>query len=311
MLPPLRFRFKPYSTKNRPLSPSAQKFWIRFDGAKLNIEGLGVWYYYWKDPYHLLLTLPWSGFLLIIIMYYVFLNTVFALAYLSASRGIEGLEPGSFLDAFFFSVHTLATIGYGNMYPTSLYANGLVALEALVSIIGLALITGLAFARFSQSSARILFSKVAVIVPYNGIPCLMFRAGNQRRNQILEAKMRVYLMWDEVSSEGTLMRRLHELKLLRNHTPSFAMTWTVIHSIDENSPLYQSTPESLEKRKAMVIVSLSGVDETIAQPMYARYTYGFSDILWDHQFEDVVYHTPNGDRYIDLTYFHAVKPLKI
>lgn len=311
MLPPLRFRFKPYLTKNRTTRPSSQKFWVKLDGGKINIEGLGAWYNYWKEPYHLLLTLPWSGFLFIIIMYYIFLNTVFALAYLSAEQGIHGLQPGAFFDAFFFSVHTLATIGYGNMYPVSFYANALVALEALVSIIGLALITGLAFARFSQSTARILFSNVAVIIPFNGISSLIFRAANQRRNIILEAKMRVYLMWDEVSSEGDLMRRLHELKLLRNHTPIFAMTSTVIHPIDENSPLYNATPELLEKRKAMVMVSISGVDETIAQPMYARYSYGFSEILWNYQFEDVVHHASNGDRYIDLTYFHSVKPLKI
>lgn len=309
MLPPVRFRFKPYLTKNRTTSPSSKKIWLRFDGGKINIEGLSAWYHYWKDPYHLLLTLPWSTFLLIIITYYVFLNTVFALAYLSAEQGINGLQPGAFFQAFFFSVHTLATIGYGNMYPTSFYANILVALEALVSIIGLALMTGLAFARFSQSTARILFSKVAVITPHNSIPSLMLRAANQRRNLILEAKMRVYLMWDEVSSEGDSMRRLHELKLLRNHTPSFAMTWTVIHPINENSPLYNVTPELLEKRKAMLMVSLSGVDETIAQPMYARYNYGFNEIFWDYQFEDVVYHASNGDRYIDLTYFHSVKPL--
>ncbi|WP_013323389.1 ion channel [Gloeothece verrucosa] len=307
MLPPLKYRHKPSLTKNRTTPPSSQKLWLRFDGTKISIEGLGVWYHYWKDPYHLLLTLPWSGFLLIIILYYIFLNTIFALAYLSCGQGIHDLPPGSFLDAFFFSVHTLATIGYGNMYPTSIYANCLVAIEAFVSIIGLALITGLAFARFSQSSARILFSKVSVISPYNGIPSLMLRAANQRRNLILEAKMRVYLMWDEVSSEGNFMRRVHELKLLRNHTPSFAMTWMVIHPIDEHSPLYNITPELLEKRKAMVMVSVTGVDETIAQPMYARYAYGFREILWHHQFEDVVYHTANGDRYIDLSYFHRVK----
>lgn len=282
---------------------------IKIRDGRFHIFGTGVWYSYWREPYHLLLTIPWPGFLALTVLSYVVTNALFALLYLAQPNSIANAKPGSFLDAFFFSVQTLASIGYGAMYPQTNYANAIVTLEAVVSLIGIALLTGLAFARFSRPTARVAFSQAAVIAPYDGTPTLMFRAANQRRNQILEAQVRLYLMRDEVSAEGQFMRRFHELKLLRNRTPNFTLTWTVLHAIDEHSPLYGATPESLAQMRASWIVSLTGVDETVSQAIHARHTYSPQDILWNHCLVDIFHETADGNRYIDYNHFHDVMPL--
>ncbi|MEN8446157.1 MAG: ion channel, partial [Cyanobacteria bacterium J06555_13] len=179
-----------------------------------------IWCTYWRDPYHLLLMIPWLGFVGLIVCLYVALNALFALIYLTGGAGgIVNARPHSFWDAFFFSVQTLASIGYGSMYPNTPFTNTVVAVEVLVGLVGVAIVTGLAFARFSRSTARIVFSQLAVVAPYNGLPALMFRVANQRRNQIVEAQMRVYLLKDEVSLEGQFIRRLYPLTLLRAQTP--------------------------------------------------------------------------------------------
>lgn len=276
----------------------------------LHLPNAGVWHSYWRDPYHLLLTLPWSGFLLFIVLIYGTLNTLFALLYLAGGDGIAHAQPGDFWDAFFFSVQTLASIGYGNLYPQTFYANAVVTVEALVELLGFALVAGLAFARFSQSTAHVIFSRFAVVTAYNNIPALMFRTANQRGNQIVEAQMRVYLLRDEVSLEGQFMRRLYPLRLLRSETPSFALTWTAIHPIDTESPLQNQTTESLSQLKAQIVISLSGIDETVAQAVHARHIYQTQEILWNYRLVDIIHETTGGEPYINFAHFHEVLPLE-
>lgn len=280
---------------------------VRQNG-RLNIVGMGKWYSYWRDPYHLMLTLPWSGFLALTVLGYVVANALFALAYLAGGDGIENARPGNFLDAFFFSVQTMASIGYGVMHPRTVYANVLVTIEALTGLMGLAVGTGLMFARFSRPTARVIFSRVAVITSYEGVPTLMFRAANQRRNQILEAQMRVGLGRDEVSVEGQSMRRVYDLNLIRSQNPLFSLSWTAMHRIDEQSPLYGVTPESLDKAEASLVVTLSGLDETVSQPIHARHTYICRDILWNMRFVDIISKTKDGNRFVDYSRFHDVVP---
>jgi inward rectifier potassium channel len=293
---------------NRQLrSPS--KIHITIQDGRFQIEGLGAWYSYWRDPYHLLLTLPWPGFIVLMGLLYLATNTLFAVTYL-VGGGVKNAEPSSFLDVFFFSVQTLASIGYGAMYPESVFANSVVTIEAMIGLMGIAVLTGLAFARFSRPTARVLFSRVAVIVPFEGVPTLMFRTANQRRNQILEAQVRIYLMRDEISAEGKSMRRFHELKLTRSRTPSFALSWTLMHPIDEQSPFYGATSESLQQTRATMVVSLSGLDETVAQVIHARHIYAAHEVLWNYQFVDIIHDTADGHRYIDYGCFHNVSPLE-
>jgi len=270
----------------------------------LQLPSAGVWHSYWRDPYHLLLTIPWSGFLLMLVLTYGILNALFALAYLVGEENIANAQSGSFGDAFFFSVQTLASIGYGAMYPQTIYANVVVTIEALVGLLGFAIVTGLAFARFSQSTARVLFSRYAVVSRYNKLPSLMFRTANQRGNQVIEAQMRAYLLRDEVSLEGQFMRRLYPLRLLRSQTPNFALTWTAIHPIDADSPLAGQTEASLAQLRAQIVISLSGIDETVTQAVHARHLYQARDILWNHQLVDIIHETGNGESYIDFSHFH-------
>ncbi len=281
---------------------------IRKNG-RLNIEGLGAWYNYLRDPYHLLLTIPWAGFLTLICVGYILANALFALAYILGGNGIENARPGNFLDAFFFSIQTMASIGYGAMYPRSTFANFLVTIESLVGLFGVTMATGLMFARFSRPTARVIFSRVAIIAPYEGVPTLMFRTANQRRNLILEAALRVSLARDEITTEGDFMRRIYDLKLIRSQNPSFSLSWTAMHPIDDRSPLYGVTPEALDEDEATIIITLTGLDETVGQNIYAHHTFAANDILWNMRFVDILAWTPNGDRYIDYNHFHEVKPL--
>ncbi len=281
---------------------------VKQDG-RLKIVGLGAWHTYWRDPYHLLLTIPWPWFLALVALGYVVANTLFALAYLAGGDGIENARSGNFLDAFFFSVQTMASIGYGAMYPRTAYANALVAIEALVGLMGLAMGSGLAFARFSRPTARVMFSRVAVIAPFNEVPTLMFRAANKRGNQILEAQLRVRLTRDEVTTEGEFMRRVYDLKLVRSQNPAFTLSWTAMHPIDEHSPLYGATPETLAAAETAIVITLSGIDETVSQTIHARHTYAAHEILWNMRFVDILLMMPDGQRHVDYSRFHDVIPL--
>jgi inward rectifier potassium channel len=169
--------------------------------------------------------------------------------------------------------------------------------------------TGLMFARFSRPTARVLFSRVAVIAPHNGLPCLMLRVANERRNQILEAQMRLSLLRDEITTEGHFIRRFYDLKLIRHQTQIFALSWIVMHVIDENSPLYGETPESLAEVNADIVATLMGIDETVSQTVHARRYYLTDEILWNMRFVDILVKKPDGRRLLDFTRFHEIEPL--
>ena len=277
---------------------------------RFDIVRKGVSHSKWSDPYHLILIIDWPGFFGLTVACYVATNTLFALLYLAGGDSIKNARPGSFLDAFFFSIQTMATIGYGAMYPQTDYANILVSIEALVGLMGVAMVTGLLFARFSRPTARVLFSNVAVITPHNGVPTLIFRTANERRNQILEAQIGVSLLRNEVTTEGESMRRFYDLKLVRNQTRNFSLSWTVMHQIDESSPLYGETAESLIEAEMDIVVTLTGLDETVSQTIHARHYYLSEEVLWDMRFVDIFYTKPDGRRVIDYTRFHEVTSLE-
>lgn len=277
--------------------------------GRLIIEGMGEWYSYWRDPYHLLLTISWPGFIALTSLGYVVINALFSIAYLAGGNCIANARPGNFLDAFFFSVQTLASIGYGAMYPRTTYANAVVTIEALIGLLGVAVGTGLSFARFSRPTALVVFSRVAVIAPHDGVPTLIFRTANQRHNQILEAEVRVRLVRDEANAEGQFMRRFYDLQLVRSQNPVFSLTWTVMHQIDELSPLYGATPEMLAEAETSLVITLSGLDETVSQMIHARHTYALKEILFNMRFVDIISRSKNGDRYVDYARFHDVVAL--
>ncbi|MGK7932485.1 MAG: ion channel [Microcystaceae cyanobacterium] len=263
------------------------------------------------DLYHWLLALRWRYFLILISLFYFSINCLFAFAYMTAQDGIANAESGSFKDAFFFSIQTLSTVGYGSMYPQSLYAQILVTVEIWLGLLLLTILTGLMFARFSRPTAKVLFSNVAVICPYNGTPTLMLRTANRRDNRILEAQVKLCFILNETSEEGHQLRRFYELELLRSQTPVFDLSWLIMHPIDQNSPLYGETIESLEEKEGEIGVMLTGLDETFSQTIHARYVYTPTHILHNQRFVDIFSRNAQGKTYIDLAHFHDVVPIFI
>lgn len=262
-----------------------------------------------SDFYHLLLVMPWPFFLGFAFLSYLVLNAGFALLYLLGGDAIANARPGSFWDAFFFSVQTVSTIGYGVMHPQTFYGHMIVMLESVIGLGSVATATSLIFARISRPTARVIFSNVAVISPFNGQPTLMFRAVNQRRNRILEAQMMVSILRREYTLEGQVHYRFTDLPLIRQRTPIFALTWTAMHIIDERSPLFGFDEDSLAAADLEVIISLTGLDDTQGQTIHARHAYTPSAIYWHYRFVDIFSETPTGNRAIDLRYFHAIEPI--
>jgi len=262
------------------------------------------------DLYHQLLTLPWWAFLLGLAIVYLGLNVLFALLYLLGDGAIANAHAGKFSDAFFFSVETISTIGYGQMSPATLYGNIVMTLEAMVGLTLLAVSAGLVLARFSRPMARVMFSKVAVITPYNGVPTLSLRLANERRNQILEAQVSVTLVRDERTAEGEWMRRFYDLQLARQRSPIFAMTFTVMHEIDPASPLWNATPLSLAAQQAEIVVTVTGLDETMLQAVHARTSYLAHEVLWDHRFADVFTQAKDGRLAVYYRRFHDTEPIQ-
>ena len=259
---------------------------------------------WWQDNYHSALTVSWPGFLGIAAGFYVSLNLLFACLYLAQHGSIANVPDLDFADAFFFSVQTMATIGYGQLVPQTVYANILVTIEALTGMLFIALTTGLMFARFSRPTARILFSKVAVIGAYDDVPTLFVRAGNERQNQILRADVSMHFLRTEVSREGATMRRFYDMKLVRDRTPLFGLTFLMMHVIDESSPLFGLSAESCAMIDGEIVVTISGLDETMSQTIHARTSYTATEIRWNHRFIDIFGFTDDGRRAIDFGRFH-------
>jgi len=259
------------------------------------------------DFYHTVLTVSWPVFVLLLAGLFLSINLGFALLYAADRGGLANARPGNFADAFFFSVQTLGTLGYGVMAPRSLTANLLVTVESFTGIMIIALFTGIIFARFSRPFARVLFSRIAVIASFDGTPTLMFRTANQRGEAILDASVTVSLARQYTTSEGVVMRRFQELKLLRSSNPLFALSWTVMHAIDETSPLYGLTPEDMDALDMEIVIMLSGVDEILSDRIYARHAYWADEILWNRRFVDVISLHPSGRRIVDLNKFHDTR----
>ena len=275
--------------------------------GKAKFSKIGLPRYDWHDIYHLTLTLSWPVFLAVIGAIFLGVNALFALAYLADVNGIENARPGSFGDAFFFSVETMATVGYGIMSPKSLYSHIVSMTEIMAGMLGFAVATGLMFARFSRPRSRILFSDVAVIHSFNGVLAFMIRVANERHDLVVEPHVRMSLLLNEVTQEGDNFLRFHDMKLVRERTPILALSWTVMHVIDESSPFYVHTAETLND--CMIVVSFSGLNETMLQGIQAHKVYNATDIRWGKKFVDILSVTPHGERLIDYSRFHEVENL--
>jgi inward rectifier potassium channel len=260
----------------------------------------------WRDAYHVLLTMPLGAFFGVMAAGFLTVNGAFAGLYLLDPGGISGARPWTFSDAFFFSVQTMGTLGYGVMAPRSLYANCVVTAESFVGLFNLAIATGLLFARISRPTARIMFSDKAVVTPLDGAPTLMLRAANRRRNLVVEAEVSVTLLHDVTTAEGTVLRRFDELAVLRSRSPLFFMTWQVMHRIDEASPLFGETVQSLTTKHAEIVVVMKGLDETFVSTIHARTSYTPDEIVWGRRLADIFTINEQGRRVIDFRRFNDI-----
>jgi inward rectifier potassium channel len=221
---------------------------------------------------------------------------------------VANARPGSFADAFFFSAQTIGTIGYGAMYPRSTAANTLVVAEAIAGLTLTALATGLVFSKFSRSTARMAFTREAVISPINGQPTLMFRISNQRGNQIVDAQIRIVLSRTERTSEGDTFYRSLELTPTRERALSLSRSWTVFHTIDATSPLHGVTPELAVDQELELGILVVGLDDITMQTVHASHRYFNPQILWGARHADVLSEASDGDLVLDLRKFHDVVP---
>jgi inward rectifier potassium channel len=254
----------------------------------------------WRDAYQWMLGLSWPQFATFVAGIYVALNFLFATLYVIGGDSIAGMVPGSFVESFFFSVQTLATVGYGHMYPHTLYGHIVTTIEIMTGVFLLAVMTGLIFVRFSRPTARILFSKTAIIGLLNGRPTLMVRVGNLRHHSMVEAEFRIMFHRDEPLVEGGDFRYFYNLKLQFDRIAAFPAALTLRHTIDEKSPLYGATPESLDASRAMVVVSVVGIDPVIPAAVQTQKDYLASDIQFGQRFVEI--YTSHGDGRLTVDY---------
>ena len=263
----------------------------------------------YRDAYQWLLSLSWPEFATLIAGIYIFLNLIFAEFYALGGDCIAGMTPGSYVSGFFFSVQTLATVGYGHWYPQTLYAHILTTIEIIFGMFGLAVMTGLIFVRFSRPTARILFSKSIVIGSLNGRPTLMLRVGNLRAQSMVEAEFRITFSRDEPILEGDAFRYFYDLKLHFSRLISFPAALTLRHTIDEQSPLYGETLESLEASRAVFVASVVGIDPVIPAAVQTQYDYTWRDVRFGERFVEI--YSESGDRKltVDFGRLHDTEPI--
>jgi inward rectifier potassium channel len=260
------------------------------------------------DLYHYLLTASWPLLIGLIAGLFVLANLIFAVGYY-VDGGVENTHSGSFLDMFFFSIQTMATIGYGKMEPITLFSNILVAIEALCGLLGLAMMTGLVFSKFSRPTARIRFSRCVVIGPRDGKTSLMIRMANMRANRIVEAQIHVVFTRQETTLEDESIRRFYDLPMTRYRSAMFVLSWTAVHQILEGSPFFGATRESMAGSSPEIIVSITGLDETFSQTVHARHSYTLDEIVWNARHADVLKIFPDGSRAVDYSRFDEIEML--
>jgi inward rectifier potassium channel len=259
-----------------------------------------------RDMYHLLLRASWGRTVVVAALVFLVINALFGLAYWGLG-GITNARADSFADHFFFSVHTFGTIGYGSMYPQTTTAEMLVTFESFVSLFLNALVTGLVFAKFARPTARLLWTNKAVVSDREGVPTLMFRVANERRNHVVEATIRAAVVRAEVTREGESLRRVIDLPLVRASSPTFILTWTVMHQITRDSPLYGLSPAQVKQMQSEIVLTLTGLDETLGQTINDRTSFIPEEVVWGARFGDVL-SGQGGERVLDYGKFHDVRP---
>jgi inward rectifier potassium channel len=285
---------------------------VKLPPPRINLTGMqavkvGVSRFSVNDPYYLVLSMRWPTFLASVLLLFLVANLLFAGLYWLVPGSVTNARPGAFADAFFFSVETLATVGYGVMTPATGYGHMIATAEIFVGMFLTALVTGAFFARFARPRSRLVFSQTAVIAPYEDARALMVRVASRRLQGISETTGRISYLRDHVAGE-TRLRRFTELNLVRNSIPVLALSWTLIHKIDEESPLWGMTAERIAAEEPTLMVSISGFDEAISSTINDRRTYRAADVRIGHVFADILRDLPGGFIELDLTRIHDTTP---
>lgn len=293
--------------KSRP-GRTRRVSWTGDAGPSFEQRGVGLTRF--TDVYHHLLTIGWSRLIVYLALAFTSFNLLFALLYLAGGDCFSAPHPGSFLEAFSFSVQTMAAIGYGVMAPTTPYAYFLSNLEGFLGLLGMAMASGLMFAKFSRPTARVVFSNKVVVHERNGCPTLHFRMSNERGNQIVEAHLSVVALVDRTTAEGDRIRRLLDLPMVRDRTPMFSLSWMAMHRIDDDSPLAGLIgPDGCDESLVAIIVGLTGVDDTFNQTVHARQYYQPSDIRWGYHFKDMIENSGGDHIIVHHHRIHDVEPV--
>jgi len=281
----------------------------RFRLGSIEFKLAGISRFDLRDPYHLAVGLTWPQFVAALFALYLSLNVVFATLFWLAPGSVTNARPGSFLDVFFFSIETLATVGYGEMYPATLYGHVVVAIEIVCGFAFTAIVTGLTFVRFSRPRAKLIFATNPVVATYNGKPTLMVRVGNGRANALTDGAARLSIFLCETTAEGKPLRRAHELQLERAHIPVFPVFWTLMHVLDERSPLHGYDTARTIEADVRVFVMLEARDPTLATMVHDTRYYAPGDIRFGMRYRDAVT-TAGGGTVVaaDLTKIGALEP---
>lgn len=276
---------------------------INQDGS-INVKRKGVSIFNTANNYHSLITMNWFKFWLIVLAGYLVANIIFALIYVSLGPGtLDGTEGNSFfyhfMDAFFFSAQILSTVGYGHISPHGMAANTVAAFESMIGLLAFALATGLLYGRFSKPSAKIKYSKHLLVAPYQGGKGLMFRLTNLRRNILIDLSMEVIFSYNE-DVNGKLERRFISLPLERKKVSVLTLSWTIVHPLDDESPLKDMTPQDLESSGATFAILLKAFDDTFSQTVHSRTSYMFDEIVWGARFKPAFERDEEGRLMLNL-----------
>ena len=275
---------------------------VRLGSREIIAEGLEL--NFWADISHRCMTASWPAFILGAALVFLVFNAVFGLLYLVGDQPIANVKGQDYIDYFYFSIETLSTAGYGDMHPQTHYGHFIATIELFTGIFSMSLMTGLIFARFSRPSARLLFANNPVVAAHEGVSTLMVRFANERHNVIGNATARLWMFKDILTAEGQEIRRFYELPLLRNENPALALSWTLYHVIDAQSPLDGMTPEDFAASGVSLVVVVSGYDVIAAQTVHARKSYDHLDIRFGHRYVDVLGTSDDGRIRIDYGRFH-------